>query len=300
MLVKSYNLRGAFFMSASMAAFVSNDAIMKIVGPKIGLAQSIFVRGFFCSIFIFIIFLMITKNIQDCKLVFGRVLGRAFFDLLATILFLSALLNMPFANVNAILQTLPLTVTLAASIVLKEKFGKKRALAIMLGLIGVLLIVKPGTEGFNIFSILAIGAVLSVTCRDLITRQMSQSIPAIFISLVTSLVVTCSTGVYLIAFQKWQSLDYYIMLQLAFSGIFLMTGYFCSVEAMRYGSVDFVSPFRYTLMVWALLIGYFIFGDVPDYLSLIGIVLIIITGLFTLYREALLRGKPFKFTNKKT
>ena len=118
---------------------------------------------------------------------------------------------------------------------------------------------------------------------------MAQQIPAIFVSLVTSLVVTFSTGVYLMLNQNWQNADYYSIALLAISGLFLMTGYFFSVQAMRYGSVAFVSPFRYTLMVWALLIGFFLFEDVPDYMSLIGMFLIIATGLFTLYREATLK-----------
>ncbi len=289
MLLESNNLRGAFFMSISMAAFVSNDAIMKIVAPQMGLAQAIFIRGIFCSIFIAVIFSIMVRNIAACKSGFKKALGRSFFDLLATILFLIALLNMPFANVNAILQALPLVVTIAASLVLKETFGRKRAVAIILGLIGVLLIIKPGTEGFNFYSVLAIGAVLSVTCRDLLTRKMPKDIPTIFVSLVTSLVVTSSTGFYLMVSQNWQIVEYNLILQLSLSGLLLMMGYFCSVEAMRHGSVAFVSPFRYTLMVWALLLGFFIFGDIPDYFSLTGMVLIIATGLFTLYREAKLR-----------
>jgi len=291
MLVKSDNLRGAFFMSISMAAFISNDAIMKIVAPQMGLAQAMFVRGIFCSIFIAMIFSVTVRNINQCKSGFKKVVGRSFFDLVATIFFLTALLNMPFANVNAILQALPLVVTIAASLFLKEKFGRKRTVAIIIGLIGVLLIIKPGTEGFNIYSILAIGAVLSVTCRDLLTRAMPIEIPTIFVSLVTSLVVTSSSGFYLAANRNWQFAEYHLFGQLALSGLFLMMGYFCSVEAMRHGSVAFVSPFRYTLMVWALLIGFFVFNDVPDYMSLLGMFLIIGTGLFTLYREAKLKEK---------
>ena len=296
MIIKSNNLRGALFMSISMFGYVSNDAIMKIVAPQIGLGQSIFVRGIFCSIFLIIILWMMGINFEQCKLDLKKVFSRSFFDLIATILFLTALLNMPFANVNAILQALPLAVTIAASIFLKETFGRKRAFAIILGLIGVLLIIKPGTVGFNAYSILAIGAVLSVVCRDLITRKMSKKIPAIFVSLVTSLVVTSSTGLYVILNQTWQQLDLYLVLSLALSGTFLMTGYFFSVEAMRYGSVAFVSPFRYTLMIWALTIGLFVFGDIPDYLSLVGIFLVIFTGLFTLYREAILKEKSVQNT----
>ena len=88
---------------------------------------------------------------------------------------------MPFANVNAILQSLPLTITIGTSIFLKESFGLKRGVAIILGLVGVF-IIKPGSDGFNYYSILAIFAVLSVTFRDILTRQVSKSFITFFIS----------------------------------------------------------------------------------------------------------------------
>ena len=287
---KSQNLTGALFMSISMAGYVTNDTFVKIIGSELGLAQTIFIRGLYCSIFIFIFFIFKNeKNIKECFNNFSIITVRSSLELFATLFFLIALMNMSFANVNAILQTLPLVMTIAASILLNEYIGFKRAIAIILGFLGVLFIVKPGTNDFNNYSILAIFAVLSVTFRDIITRKMPKHIPALFLSLVTSIMVTLTTGIYLIFFKIWVPIDYYILLILGLAAIFLMIGYFFSVEAMRFGDVSFVSPFRYTLIIWALFISYFFFKEKIDLLSLIGILLIFLSGLFVLYREAKLK-----------
>ena len=283
---KSQNMTGALFMSISMAGYVANDAFMKLIGSELGLAQTIFIRGVYCSIFIFILFIFKNeKKLKECFHHFPIITARSSFELFATIFFLIALINMSFANVNSILQTLPLVITIAACIFLKETIGYKRVLAIIFGFLGVLLIIKPGTSNFNNYSILAILAVLSVTFRDILTRKIPKNLPALFLSLVTSIMVTLSTGFYLMFFKIWSPIDIYILCNLGLAAIFLMIGYFFSVEAMRFGDVSFVSPFRYTLIIWAMLIGYFFFKEKIDLLSLIGIFLIIFSGLFVLYRE---------------
>ena len=125
-------------MSVSMAGFVANDAIMKIIASELNLEQSIFIRGIFCTLFILVFFSFSkNKNLNECFKILPLISIRSFLELLATIFFLTALINMPFANVNAILQSLPLTITIAASIFLKESFGLKRGVAIILGLVGV-------------------------------------------------------------------------------------------------------------------------------------------------------------------
>ena len=284
--IKSQNMTGALFMSISMAGYVTNDLFMKLIGSELGLAQTIFIRGVYCSIFIFILYISKNeKNIKECFYNFPIITARSSLELFATIFFLIALINMSFANVNAILQTLPLVITITACILLKETIRYKRALAIILGFLGVLLIIKPGTNNFNNYSILAILAVLSVTFRDILTRKIPKNLPALFLSLVTSIMVTLSTGFYLMFFKIWSPIDIYILCNLGLAAIFLMIGYFFSVEAMRFGDVSFVSPFRYTLIIWAMLIGYFFFKEKIDLLSLIGIFFIIFSGLFVLYRE---------------
>ena len=291
--MKSYskNIVGAFFMCVSMAGFVANDAIMKIIASDLNLEQSIFIRGIFCTLFILVFFSFSkNKNLNECFKILPLISIRSFLELLATIFFLTALINMPFANVNAILQSLPLTITIAASFFLKESFGLKRGVAIILGLVGVLFIIKPGSDGFNYYSILAIFAVLSVTFRDILTRQVSKIIPAFFISLVSSMIITSSMGFYIALFQLWDPINFYILFNLGLSAIFLMIGYFFRFEAMRYGDVSFVCPFRYTLIVLALLIGIFFFNETLDYLSFIGILLIMFSGIFVLYRESKIKN----------
>ena len=104
------------------------------------------------------------------------------------------------------------------------------------------------------------------------------------------MVITSSMGFYIAIFQIWDPINFFILFNLGLSAIFLMIGYFFSIEAMRYGDVSFVSPFRYTLIVWALLIGIFFFNETLDYLSFIGILLIMFSGIFVLYRESKIKN----------
>jgi S-adenosylmethionine uptake transporter len=207
-----------------------------------------------------------------------------------TYFFLSALFQMPIANVTAVLQILPLTITLAAALFLGETVGWKRYGAIIAGFIGVLLIVKPGTEGFNAYAIYAVIATVFITLRDLVTRKMPKTTPSLLVSLVTAIAITIMGGIGSI-FEPWQTLNGFHLSVLFAAAAILMVGYIFSIMAMRDGEVSFVSPFRYSILIWALIIGYFVFGDLPDVLSVIGATIVVASGLFTFYRERLLARK---------
>ncbi len=277
-------------MSLAMGAYTINDAIIKYAGTEIGMFQTIFVRGIFCTIFVLILGyasggLGLTKGISSILIVGLRAIS----ELVGTLFFVMALFKMPFANVTAILQILPLAVTVGAALVLREKFGIRRGVAICLGFVGVLIIIRPGSEGFNWYSILAFLTVLSITCRDLITRKLDKNLPVIFIVLVTTIVITSSGALGVIFYSGWSPMDTSVTISMCIAGFFLVLGYYFIVDAMRFGMVAVVSPFRYTIMIWALLLGFFIFGEVPDFMSLFGITLIVGAGIFTIYRETLIK-----------
>jgi S-adenosylmethionine uptake transporter len=188
--------------------------------------------------------------------------------------------------VTSILQTLPLTVTLAAALIFKEAVGWRRMLAIVIGFCGMLLIVRPGTDGFTVHSIYVLIAVACVTVRDLAARRLSKEVPSLTVTLVGSLFVTVFAGMAGIASGEWAVMDRAEIAMLLASAIFVIGGYVFSVMVMRIGEVGFTSPFRYTAMLWALLLGYVFFGEWPEPLTFVGAALIIVTGIFTLYREA--------------
>lgn len=284
------NLRGAVLMMAAMAAFVLNDTLMKLVSSDLNLFQSIFLRGIGTTTFFLIIawyqgVLRYRPVAADRRIMGWRTIG----DMGQMTCFLTALFHMPIANVSAILQSLPLAMTLAAAVFLKEPVGVRRYTAISVGFIGVLLIVRPGTDGFNVYSLVALTTVIFVVLRDLSTRRLSRSVPTIFVTLVTSIAVTTLSGTISI-FQGWAEIQPGNLLLLGGAAVFVSFGYLFIVMGMRTGDIGFISPFRYTMLIWALLIGLFVFGDVPRPLTLLGAAIIVASGIYTFHRERKLAG----------
>ncbi len=276
-------------MSASMAAFTLNDTIMKMVSENLTLFQAIFIRGIFATLFIALLAhhkgaFTLSLSKQDRRIVCVRLVA----ELGATLCFLQALFNMPLANATAILQALPLTVTLAAALFLGEPVGWRRYWAIIIGFIGILIIVRPGSDGFNEYSFWAIAAVIFVTLRDLATRKLSRQVPSLFVAFMTSIAITI-TGALLSPTMEWKPVDASAIGLLLLAASFLIFGYLFSVMTMRIGEISVVSPFRYTALIWAILLGYIVFEDIPDSWTLFGSAIVILMGIYTFYRERQIR-----------
>jgi len=281
----SPNTIGALLMIASMACFTINDTLMKSTGGVVPLFQLLFLRGAITSVLI----LVLSRHLGRIDLRLPRrdwqVIGlRSLAEVAAAYFFLSALFSMPLANVTAILQVVPLSVTLASALVLREAVGWRRLSAIAVGFGGVLLIVRPGAEGFNIWSIYVLIAVLCVTLRDLSTRALSSAVPSMTVTLVTALSVMTAAGLASLS-APWVPVTADIGLLILGSAVFVLGGYFFSIQVMRAGDVSFIAPFRYTGLLWALVLGWVVFGDWPSTLTLIGASIVVATGVFTLYRE---------------
>ena len=288
---QSENIKGAIYMCLSMAGFVLNDAVIKYASADIGMYQSIFVRGCFAVIIIGIACIYngafkIIPNRLDHKLIIWRTLAEIF----ATITFLTALFYLPIANITALLQALPLTVTLAASWFLGEKIGWRRGVAILIGFIGVLLIIQPGTDEFNVYSILGIFCVIFVTIRDLVVRKFSAKISTLYVAFITAAAIALVGGFLTFSYEGWIPMKLNEVILLFIASTLIFVGYFFAISAMRSGQVSFVSPFRYTIMIWAIILGYLIWGDIPNNLTLLGISIVIGMGIFTFWREAQLKN----------
>ena len=285
----SPNTIGALLMIASMACFTVNDTLLKVTDGALPLFQLLFLRGAITSVLILGLSRVLGGGMGRIDLALPRrdwgVIGmRSVAEVAAAYFFLSALFSMPLANVTAILQVVPLSVTLASALVLREAVGWRRLTAIAVGFCGVLLIVKPGAEGFNIWSIYVLIAVLCVTARDLLTRALSPAVPSMTVTLVTALSVMGAAGLASLS-APWAPVTSDLMVLVAGSAVFVLGGYFFSIQVMRVGDVSFVAPFRYTGLLWALVLGWFVFGDFPGVWTLIGAVIVVATGVFTLYRE---------------
>lgn len=284
-MILSDNMRAAVFMMISMTAFTVNDVMMKLADTHVPFYQSITLRGLMITVGLLLLAglrgqLHYRPNRKDWGLISLRTIAEA----AGTVLFLTALFQMPIANLSAILQALPLTVTLAAAVFFKEPVGWRRMTAILIGFIGVVLIVQPGTDGFTIYSLLGIAAVVAVTVRDLAARRLSRGIPSGIVALAAAVGVTLIAAIGG-AGTAWVMPPMVAWLQLAGAALCLMVGYITAVTAMRSGDIGFVSPFRYSALLVALVFGYLVFDEWPNLLTMVGAVIVVATGAFTLYRE---------------
>jgi drug/metabolite transporter (DMT)-like permease len=281
----SDNLRASLLMMASMATFTFNDACMKALSDELPLFQAIFLRGVITSVLIIGLALMMgglkfSLSRRDWWLVLVRTGAEA----AAAFLFISAIFNMPIGNATAILQALPLAVTLAGMVFLGEAVGWRRMVAILIGFCGILIIIQPGAAGFNNYSIYAVLAVVAMTIRDLASRRLSTEVPSMTVAVVAAVSVAVLAGLASLS-ETWVQFGRQELLQLTGASVFIIGGYLFGVMTMRIGDIGFVAPFRYTSLLWALLIGFLIFDEWPNGLALIGISIVVATGLFTLLRE---------------
>ncbi len=278
-------MRGAALMTAGMAAFTVNDTFMKTLSNDLPLFQAIFLRGVATTLFL----VALARAMGALKLNLTRrdwaiVTLRSLSEVGAAVFFITALFNMPLANVTAILQSLPLTITLAGLLIFREPVGWRRMTAILVGLVGVLLIVRPGAEGFTIYSLYALAAVACVTVRDLATRRLSADVPSLTVALMASVAVTVFAAAGAVA-GPWVPVSGMAAAQLGGATVFVILGYVCSVLVMRSGDIGFIAPFRYTSLLFALILGLAVFGHWPAPLTLLGAAIVTATGIFTLYRE---------------
>lgn len=289
MPVLTDNMRGALLMMACMLAFLINDSCLKALSDEVPLMQAITLRGMATTaILIGIGLAWGGLQLRLPRRDWGRIALRTAAEVAAAYFFISALYHMPIANATAILQALPLAVTLAAALFLGEPVGWKRLTAIGIGFLGVMLIIRPGPEGFNTYSIYALISVVAVVVRDIATRGLSRQVPSMTVAVATGAGVT-AFGLAGSTVVDWVPMSSLAMWQMAGAVVFVILGYLTSILTIRTGEIGFVAPFRYSSLVFALISGLVVFGEWPDGVTLAGCAIVVATGLFTLYRERRVR-----------
>lgn len=280
------NARGILLMCGSMLAFTVNDGFMKVVSQSLPLFQAIALRGIMSTLALLVIARLLTGHLRllPCGADGPKVFWRSVAEIASTGTFLVALTQMPLANLSAIMQSLPLAITLGAAVFLKEPVGWRRLVAILIGFCGVLLIVKPGTEGFTFWSVLGLISVAFVVLRDLTTRALSRSTPSAAVAVWASGAVMLM-GVAVTTWQGWVPVAPREALYLLIASSALICGYMLAVMVMRVGDIGLIAPFRYTSLLWAILFGWMLFGALPDGVTIAGAAIVVATGLYTLLRE---------------
>jgi drug/metabolite transporter (DMT)-like permease len=278
------NLHGILAMLAAMMCFVTGDTIVKFAGRELPAGEMMFVRGLFASLLTVSVGIAVGafRNAHHAltPLMALRTLG----DIGATAFFFVAVVRLPFAEVNAIGQFIPLALTAGAAIFLAEPVGWRRWLALLVGLMGVLIIVRPGGNAYDWAAVLVLGSVMCVAVRDLVTRYIGLALPALLLASISAVSVTVG-GLLMMPFETWRLPSTEVALLMAGSGVTIFAGNYAMVQAMRMGEVGVVAPFRYAAIPFAVLSGYVVFGELPDAITFLGIAIVMGAGLYTLHRE---------------
>jgi drug/metabolite transporter (DMT)-like permease len=279
------NRRGMLAIAGAMATFSINDTLMKLTAQRYPLGEVIAVRGLIASLMVGVI-LVGSGHLSTIRFAGNRLLVlRTLLDGAAMVLFTSALVRMPLAELSAINLLSPLIITALAVIFFAEEVGWRRWTAIIVGFIGTLFIVKPTPSAFNAWALLGICASCAGASRDIITVRLDTGVPTTLISLMAAM-GSGILGLIMGCFEEWRPMAATDVGLLTISATFVAIGYFLIVIAFR-GGVDVaaIAPFRYTLLIWAGICGYMAFGEVPDRFALLGSAVIVGSGLYALHRE---------------
>jgi len=275
-------------LMGAMAAFAVNDMVMKLTAQRYALGEVITVRGAIATVLVGSIMLAMGK-ITTLRYVSPLVLSRTMFDGLAMVLFTTALIHMPLAELSAINLVSPLIITAAAVVFFKEEVGWRRWTAIAVGFLGTLLIIRPTPGAFNAWALLGVATAFAGVARDMITRLLDPRIPSIMISFLAAFGSMLIGPVMGLA-EQWRAMALFDVGMLAISAAFVASGHMLVVIAFR-GHIDVaaIAPFRYTLLIWAGICGYLAFGELPDRFAIAGSLLIVTSGLYALHREVVRR-----------
>ena len=280
----SENTKGAFLISLAAACYVMSDIFMKFLSSEISIFQITFLRGLLVTFFLFS-YCYISKASFFVKEWKDRLVIaiRSILEVIMTYTFLAALFNMNVANANAILQLIPLVVLLGSFAFLRQSPKTHEWVAVLVGCLGAVIIIRPGALDFNFFTIHALVAVFCLAARDLLTVRLNKNIPSNIVAFYSALLLT------LVSFLLSKDPIYFGELRnsyfILYTAIFVSIGYIASVAAMRFGDVTFVSPFRYTALLWATVMGFIFFNEIPKLTTLLGGFIIILAGIYIFYKS---------------
>lgn len=283
---QNHTLRAGLYMVITTAYFVAGDTCIKMIGSTLPLGQVICLIGVVSTFFLLLVCWQ-QGILKTLPLIFTRaVLLRSLFDSMGSFMFVSALMHMPLANISAVMQSVPLVVVVVGVIFLGEKAGLSRIAAVITGFVGVLLIVKPSPQTITIYEFLAVGTVIVVAFRDLVTKRIPAHVPLLVIALANAIFISVSGfGVGLMqGFKTVGILQWALLLG---AGLFVTISYFFIVATVRLGELSATAPFRYSEVVFAIIAGILVFGEYPDAISYVGMGLVIAAGLFAAHREAM-------------
>ncbi len=291
-------------------AFSVNDIAIKFFTETMPLHEVVLFRAVIALIFTLSVFLpfeggwVALKTRRPLLHIFG-----GFCLVIANLCFFSALATIQLGDASAIFFVAPLIITALSSLILKEKVGIRRWSALVVGMVGVILIIKPGSINFEWAVLLPLVAALAYSLKNIITRNMGLTETAVVMSFYLHLTFIASCllmglvfgdGKFNLSddpalqfiFRAWVLPTQQMILILFLAGISSALGGYFIAQAYRHSSASLVAPFEYSTLPLAVFWGYFIWSEFPDILSAVGIILILLSGIFVALREGKLKTEP--------
>lgn len=279
------NLLGSIWMVAAMAIFAIEDAFVKAASTTLSVGQILIIFGLGGAA----VFAGLTRFnneplfMQDVVSRPMRI--RVVFEIVGRLFYVLAITLTPLSAATVILQATPLVVVAGAALFFGEKVGWRRWFAIVVGLIGVVIIIQPGTDSFSVLSILAIFGMFGFAGRDLASRAAPATLSTNILGLYGFLSIVVAGGV----FSIWEGVTFifpdietsYYLLGAILAGV---GAYSCLMKAMRTGEVSAVTPFRYTRLLFGISLGVVMFGEQLSSAMVLGSSMIVFSGLFIFWR----------------
>ena len=281
-------LAGIACMVAGSALLTLNDGTVKWLSAEYPIGEIMALRG----LFVFLPIALIARRRGGLRALEIRNLGaqgaRAALTMLSTVFYLTALAVMPIADTIALTFAGPLFLTMLVSPLLGERVGWRRWTAVVVGFMGVVVMVRPGSDSLQAMALLPICAALMGAIRDIITRRITshavRAESSVAILCFTTLVVILA-GLFTLPF-GWRLPSPVDFGLLALSGCLIGSAHYLLIEAFRLAEAGLIAPFKYISIVWAVIFGYLVWGDVPDRWIVSGAILVIGSGLYIFHREA--------------
>ncbi len=292
--VPKKNSKGIFLMIISMASFAVGDTFVKISGAFLSPAQIMF----FLIAGGLIIFAIIAKfkgeNLLDSRAFSPVLLIRYLAEMIGLLAMIMGLTKIPLSVVGTVTQASPILVAAAAVLFFKEIVSWRRWSSIVIGFIGVVLVIQPGSQNLDYAVIWAVVALVAFSIRDLVTRLTPPDIPSASIATFTMIAAFPFTaGWVFFGGEKFfpPGIDWAVVSSMIILGSF---GYLLLITSLRLGELSAIMPFRYSRIVFLLILGVLVFGERPTASMLVGTALILTSGVYIMWREKVVKSGLIK------
>ena len=278
---------GILLMMLGQLSFSINDSFVKLAVLEISINSSIFSvifsRGIVTTLLLGIYLIIFEKKNIFHILSIKSFHIRGFYEVLTALFFFIALIYLPISEVYTLLMTNPFFVTIFAFLFLKEKVGIRRWGAVIIGFIGVLFVITPNNFSFNYLFILPIISAIFLTIRDISTKTLATKTNNVEITFITALLITIFAGFSSLFF------GYHVTIEqtphILISSIFVLFGYLFSVMTVFYAPLSLTASARYSVIIFGMIFGYLILGEIPTVNMIVGAIIITLSGLFVIKRE---------------